>query len=435
MSRVANSALMIAAFLLSAAAAAAVAAGVRIDDGRLFAALVLAPAGLAFASLLVLLRGSIRQRQSAVLLGAALLTSLYLVNVLIILLPTRHFERPPRIDRRDRVAIMRDLRTKGIPAYVALPAGAVRNLVPSTVPLSNPALRVLVHCSESQETTLFNSDERGFNNPRGLWAEKADIALVGDSFVLGACVWPGETWAGVIRQRVARTLALAMDDFGPLAQLGVIMEYLPQVRPRHVFWVYYEWNDLRDLRSELESPALAGYLDNRTQELAARQPSIDSALTQLIDSIARVPRIVRAPEVAPPPRLESFFWWAKLGPLRKAAELDNLPERLARCCDMRTLEQALRRARTTVESWGGQLHFIYLPAALRYYRPASAYLDDAMRRRRQVLRMAGTLMPVLDLDSVFRDAGPRELYVHAQSHLNAHGYAVAGTAVLDHLFR
>src|SRR5439155_4232345 len=58
-----------------------------------------------------------------------------------------------------------------------------------TLPLGGIANRVTVVCNESGEYLVYESDEHGFHNPKGMWdASPLQIAAVGDSFTHGACV-------------------------------------------------------------------------------------------------------------------------------------------------------------------------------------------------------------------------------------------------------
>ena len=99
-------------------------------------------------------------------------------------------------DTRTRLEIITELRRQGIDA---VPAIYPRNLLKKqkdgrtiweivingleVLPLGGIASKVTVFCNETGEFTVYNSDERGINNPKGSWnADRLEIAALGDSF-------------------------------------------------------------------------------------------------------------------------------------------------------------------------------------------------------------------------------------------------------------
>jgi len=455
--RLIDLALAALALMLAAIAIRAISLGVDFADAWQFPILVAAPVliacGIAFS-----FRRSPQLRANLALLA---FTSAGAVWSLEAVLQARPDPPPPSLedvarargaafDGREAEQVALDLRAEGVHAYVTVPANTLRNPAERgganiringrhVIPLANVRNRVVVHCNEGGRFTVFQTDERGYNNPPGLWTQPVDIAGIGDSFVQGACVDSSETLLAGVRRSVPRTLAVALDDFGPLSMLGALKEYLPATRPQHVFWFYFEWNDLRDLSRELAVDILREYMSGpAAQQLEANAAAIDTALLAFIDRELAAYTGPRKP-AAPFPRSRrgAIVEWIKLTRLREAFSLDEMSTRVQLCCDLRAFESILREAKTTVESWGGQLHFVYLPAALRYQRPMSRVLDDAIRARRRVLRTVGNLgIPIVDVHRDFTAAGDPARFFHGfRSHYNPEGYRVAADAVLRHLER
>ena len=448
--------------------------GIPLHDPWLFPMLVVLPGVLAivFGAILVLARPAVRA--NVLLLGIGMAVSLYVIEAALQVLPDRP---PPTLaqvaeargiayDARDRVAVAAELRAAGTPAWIVVPANRLRaaaetgglevrgvdasgNVGERLVPLSNVADRYVVHCNESGQYSRFTTDRYGFNNPPGLWSGPVDVALVGDSFVHGACVDRAETLVAHVRAAFPATVGVGLDDFGPLSMLGLIREYVALHTPRDVFWFYYEWNDLRDLTRERESAALRAYLEaDAVQGLAARQPAIDSAMADYIDrelmpkadSTAAAEAESRPGAAASRPRWRrplrhAMLEWIKLYRLRGVLALEDPAERIRYCCDLDTFEAILIDARDTVAQWNGRLHFVYLPAALRYSRPLSRILDDEIRLRSRILDIASRLdLPVIDLAAALEATGdPAGLYVDFRSHFNTAGNRIAGEAIVRHL--
>jgi len=123
-----------------------------------------------------------------------------------------------------------------------------------------------VFCREMEGWIDYDSDQYGFRN-----SKRSDVVVVGDSFAKGACVHqPVATLLGA--------MTFSAEQSGPLFTLATLLEYALLERPQAVIWMFYEGNDLADLKREATSSLLLSYLDGRTQSLRARQKEIDASL-------------------------------------------------------------------------------------------------------------------------------------------------------------
>ena len=87
------------------------------------------------------------------------------------------------------------------------------------------------------------------------------MGISGDSFTHGACVKPGEDIGGQIRLITGEnTLNLGMAGNAPLIMLGALKEYVEFREPKKVLWLYYEGNDMDELKQEKSSTLLRSYL-------------------------------------------------------------------------------------------------------------------------------------------------------------------------------
>jgi hypothetical protein len=102
------------------------------------------------------------------------------------------------IDIRDRHEVIADLRKQGIEAVsqVALPVrfekqpdsrkASTNNPGVEIMPLGGIANKTTVACNQSGQYLVYETDEHGFHNPKGIWQSgHIDIAAVGNSFTLG----------------------------------------------------------------------------------------------------------------------------------------------------------------------------------------------------------------------------------------------------------
>ncbi len=159
-----------------------------------------------------------------------------------------------RFDARTKLAVIADLRSKGIEAY---PYFAPIHLLTTKknnpkiaaraefLPLAGISNKVSVVCNETGEYMVYKNDEHGFHNPTGLWnSGRVGIAAVGDSFVQGFCVPSEKNFVALIRNRYPSTLNLGIAGQGPLMMLATIKEYARSVKPGTVLWFYHEESSL-----------------------------------------------------------------------------------------------------------------------------------------------------------------------------------------------
>lgn len=355
--------------------------------------------------------------------------------------------RGDAFDTRTPWEVIREERKAGADAYPApdastLPPAGVAARGGSILPLGGVARVRSIGCNEGGAHVRYESDERGFANPRGIWKEGSiAVGIVGGAFMAGACVPSGSGPADVLRRREPLTINLGVAGNGPLHALAGVMEYLAAVRPRVVVWAYYH-NDFDALAAESASPILRRYLDvpGFRQGLAERQDDVDAALIarwQEAEVSARGwPAALAAVGInrrRAPIFLQDLVMGEQHSTAGAALRLDRLSGFAAARVkrpgpaappDLALFERALARAQAEVKGWGGRLVFLYL-ADLHHLRgpdhPLRAPVLDVVRR---------VGLPVVDTQPVFAGApDPEALRYHAESHPNPRGYALIGEAL------
>jgi hypothetical protein len=164
----------------------------------------------------------------------------------------------------------------------------------SVLPLAGVANLPTIMCREGPRPFAeYVADEHGFNNPKGLWQKPVDLVFIGDSMTYGACLPEQDHFIGQIRRRHPATLNLSNGGIGPLFYLALAREFLPAARPKYVFYMYDENNDLYfvnvpgrgDLIAEYGHSILRTYLDDDgfSQRLLERRQEVQSELGALVD--------------------------------------------------------------------------------------------------------------------------------------------------------
>jgi hypothetical protein len=96
-----------------------------------------------------------------------------------------------------------------------------------------------------RHTITFTYDRWGYRNPTEL--QRADVVLIGDSYVEGWYVSDEQTVASRLAARLGRPVAnLGVAGYGTMQELRVLQGDALRRSPRVVVWFFFEGNDLYD---------------------------------------------------------------------------------------------------------------------------------------------------------------------------------------------
>jgi hypothetical protein len=198
-------------------------------------------------------------------------------------------------------------------------------------------------------------------------------------------------------------------------------------------WLYFEENDLEDLKLEMKSPLLRSYLEGDfNQDLLDRQNDIDKALEKYVQE-QELSVIQGQAQKSKTTNVHAIGTIVKLGTLREKLGLvfgraeEDLGAPIGRV-ELDMLREILSQAKESVENWNGQLYFVYLPEWDRYGRS-----PFASKERESVLRLVESLnIPAIDLHPAFQaQADPLSLFPFRRfGHYNEQGNRVVAEAVL-----
>lgn len=143
-----------------------------------------------------------------------------------------------------------------------------------------------INCNENGYYSIYQSDRFGFNNPDKEWDNKeVEFVIVGDSYAQGSCVdYPNDLASQFREITNSNIINLGYGGNGPLIEYMTLREYTKNIQIKNIVWVFYEGNDLLDLKTELENNILLKYLtdDQFTQNLSQKQNEIDFEIKKII---------------------------------------------------------------------------------------------------------------------------------------------------------
>lgn len=317
------------------------------------------------------------------------------------------------------------------------------------LPLGGVSNKHIVYCNEGGKWAEYESDEHGFNNPKGLWArEQLDLAMLGDSYTQAQCVAQDANAAHWIRQRYPGTVNIAMSGNGPLIDLAGLEELIAPKKPKIVLWNYYN-NDLGDLSVEKQFPLLMKYLeeDGFTQKLTDKQAKIDAGLIEISGKLEAIaPRWPSWMDSVGLRRGSAPIWLGDLAmneshsSATAVMRLDRLAFALQSVAvkdvynvepDFPLFKRILARAKSRVESWGGKLVFVYV-ADMFYLQYKGKREHHNRAKVLEAVREVG--IPLIDTMPTFMAVpDPLTVMAHLESHCNEAGYKLLAETILKGL--
>jgi len=344
-------------------------------------------------------------------------------------------------DSRSNYQVLMDFRNRGIDAFIyfnptQFPSDLKYFEGKEIVPIGFISNTTSIHCNEGGEYSIYKTDEHGFNNPEGLYNDKnLGYALIGDSFVKGSCVKREENIAGNLMRRGRKILNLGLGNTSPLSQLAILKEYAGPVKPKIVFWLFYEGNDHEGLELEKTYPVFLKYLDKDfSQNLYYKQKQIDEMQIdyhrkKYAEAKEHMKPITAAEEINAKNNNTTF------NISRSSLRLFQLRRRLGmfgigqcECNVDPLLKDIFTEAKREVDEWGGKLIFVYLPEWSRYPEKINLCRKRFLSTGKDgVLSIINELqIPIIDIESVFSShPDPLSLFpFRLYGHYNADGYKV-----------
>ncbi len=312
----------------------------------------------------------------------------------------------------------------------------------------------------SNITTIFNNengfypiiqtDEYGFNNPKGLYNKKqTDIVILGDSFGEGYSVNNEENIAGILRKEGLKVLNLSRAGNGPLIQLATLKEYTEYLEPKVVLW-FYNASDIVDLTDELHSEILKNYLykKNFSQKLISKQKQIDTLFKKkLVDfHIALEQKMIENdPYVYSPNQKHSskfFIRASNIIQFSNTRSLFKINPKLKITNEDKKLDimvKILLKANSETLNWGGKLYIVYLPIyeiyEQKHLRETVFESFQTLQNNNQLLEKIEKIdIPIINIhkDGFNKSSDPKSFFPwNLSGHYNSKGYSLAAQIIKE----
>ena len=110
-------------------------------------------------------------------------------------------------------------------------------------------------CNENGYYPVIKTDRYGFYNNDEIWNDDFDEVFLGDSFTAGSCVNIDDNIISNYQKNFQDKTVVNLGTPGsfPLLELIKLKEYIfvekSKKKPKKIYWLYYEGNDLRELKN------------------------------------------------------------------------------------------------------------------------------------------------------------------------------------------
>ena len=228
-------------------------------------------------------------------------------------------------------------------------------------PLAGISNILTINCNENGKVSTYISDRFGFSNDDSVWDEnEIETLIIGDSFAHGACVDQDEGFAKNLKNLSNKNVVnLGFGANGPLLEYATYVEYGRELKAKNVLWFYYEGNDLRNLRNEINSDILLNYINkNFVQNLKNKQTKIDVYLQNYLNK--NISNTKKNKKI-------NLFKILKFGNLRDILITSNYVQNYKNCKqeNLDKFISIIKKLDTELTEKNSNLIFIYLPS---YYR-------------------------------------------------------------------
>ena len=331
-------------------------------------------------------------------------------------------------DKRFFTEVFKELekKEKNLATASVTPSSFLDNENNKLLPLSGVSKALTLNCNENGYYSFFKSDKYGFNNENKIWENDIfDMALLGDSFVMGNCVRNKFNIKSNLNSKYNTVVNLGYAGNGPLLNYAIMREYLPK-NVKKVLWFFYEGNDLSDLNSEKKNEILLKYLKNNeySQNLKKKQNEIDS-----LNKIKITSRVQKS---------HNFFLMRqkKTYKLKEFIKLKNVRRILSSLSnkddkDFKFFLEVLKNSKKLAEGNGSEFYFVYLPGIKNYKNLYSSNDHEEI-----LLMLKENNIQVIDIkDIVFdNETEPLKLFpFKSKGHYNEIGYKKVSEAIINYL--
>lgn len=303
----------------------------------------------------------------------------------------------------------------------------------SLVPMGAVPNENIYYCNEGYGQVRYKTDRFGFRNNDILWDQKSTVTniLVGDSFVLGACVHQGNTISDFLIANGHSTLNLGAGGNHPLHYAAIAKTFSKVVNPHNLIIFFYP-ND--NIRLDRQNPVYRYYFTDNNERYVAVRPDGSFELSQEAEFLLREAKelaLAKTSSNNKTPIEPGTHFIERAREYLSLSHIRNLVRGLhSKASNEEVYFFATQLAIDTVirncSRVGCKPHFVYIPNSQFWHPDPRA--GEYKERIRQYLRTEG--LNLIDTSSALSTLG-ESAFAPKGLHLSPAGYSVVAREVAD----
>ena len=286
------------------------------------------------------------------------------------------------------------------------------------IPFRGPINKLSLGDNEAGKREIIVNDKYGFKNRNEIYNNEIDIMILGDSFAEGLPFNNSDDIAGKIMFKSKyNTANFGVKGTGPFISLAITKEYASRFKPKNVFYLFYEGNDLRDMMFE-EKTFLKKYLnDDYSQNLFDSNESVSDFLKQYERIFYEIlPSKINDEKIL----IDNFI--KKKIPFKEKVkdflELNTLKELLLTSSvfykkkhnvNYKYFDEIMLKMKNEIEKWDGNFYFVYLPSWTRYNNKYSIANYFQKSKIKKIVEDRNIVF--VDIDSYFKSKNVNNLEI------------------------
>ena len=305
------------------------------------------------------------------------------------------------------------------------------------IPFRGPVNKLTLTCNEELQYSIIENDMYGFKNSNSIYEKKISVAILGDSYAEGLCQDNKNDISGHLIRSGINTVNLGVTGSGPLLSLAVIREYIGYFNPELIVYLYFEGNDLSDLKWELKNLYLKKYLEDiYNKDYLNNKKSISSFLKDInTEHVNLISKFTSNDQLFINHKENS-----NLEIIKDLIELTNIRNILKNLIynhkQLNTLDNLfiiLTKMNSEIKNQNKKFLFVYIPSWERYFTKANKnkiYFDQ----KEKIIRfLSENKIEHIDFDKKIKNTENKEDYfpLGFVGHYSSEGYEAISKLIIN----
>ena len=331
--------------------------------------------------------------------------------------------------------------------YLSDVNGKIKNFIDNKIssnqkiPFRGPINKISLGSNEAGKREIIINDKYGFKNKNEIYSKNIDIMILGDSFTEGVPFKNSDDIAGKIMLKSNHNVGnFGVNGTGPFTSLAIIKEYATKFKPKNVFYLFYEGNDLRDMMFE-EKTFLKKYLEksfsqnlfksnkDKVKFLNDYENVCYEILPLKIEGEKQSKNNIIIKEISFNEKIKDFL---ELNTLKELLLVSSVFYKKKHKVDYKYFDQIIFEMNTEVKMWDGNFYFVYLPSWTRYNNKYSIANYFQKSKIKKIVENKGVVF--IDIDEFFKTEKVNNINIFnlgVYGHYTKKGYELIADKIIN----